>query len=71
MNLERRVKRLNQLISSNKQTDPLLEQKIAAIEAQFRNMGDQELRRIASCQTSDEFIGVSDRELLEIIGRES
>jgi hypothetical protein len=71
MSLERRIKRLNQLISSNKQTNPLLEQKIAAIEAEFRNMSDEELRKIASGEASDEFIGVSDRELLEIIARES
>lgn len=71
MNFDRRIKRLNQLISSKKQTDPLLEQKIAAIEENFRNMSDEELRRIASGEASDEFVGVSDRELLEIIARES
>lgn len=49
----------------------MLEQKIAAIETEFQNRSDEELRRITSCETSDEFISVSDRELLEIIARES
>lgn len=70
MSLESRINRLNQLISS-KQTDPELEAKIAAIQAEFAAMSDEELRVIASGEPSGEFAHMSDRELLEIIARKT
>jgi hypothetical protein len=70
MNLKSRINRLNKLISS-KQIDPLLEAKIAAIEAEFRSMTDEQLLAIVN-QGGDVpgFIqNRSNRELLEILAR--
>ena len=68
MSLESRINRLNQLISrkSSKQADPQLEAKITALQEEFRGMTDEELRRIASNETSGKFRNLTDRELWEI-----
>lgn len=70
VSLESRIDKLNQLIS-RKQTDPVLEAKMKAIQAEFAAMSDEELRAIASGEASEEFAHLSDHELLELIVRES
>ncbi len=62
--------KLNKLIFG-RQTDPQLEARMKAIEAEFVAMSDEELRALASGEPSEEFEDMSDQELLELIARES
>ena len=71
MSLKNRINRLILQANSNKQPDPQLEAKITALQEEFKNMTDDELRAIASGEFSEEFRNMSDHELLEIIARES
>jgi pyruvate dehydrogenase complex dehydrogenase (E1) component len=80
VSLENPVNRLELKASSNKQTDPKIEAKIAALQAEFAamiaTMTDEELRAIAygggeNMRDFNEFSKLSDHELWEIIARES
>lgn len=70
MSLENSISKINQLVSS-RQINPQREARMKAIEADFSKLSDEELRAIASGETSEEFRSMSDHELWEIIARES
>jgi hypothetical protein len=70
MNLKNCIDKLNRLISGKK-IEPQLKARMKAIQAEFAAMSDEELRAIASKESSEEFTGMSDEELFEIIARES
>lgn len=71
MSIKSRINRLILQANSSKQPDPQLEAKITALREEFAAMSDDELRVIASGESSEEFRGMSDRELWEIIACES
>lgn len=71
MSLKNRINRLILQANSSKQTDLQLEAKITALQEEFAAMTDDELRAIADGEGSEEFRGMSDRELWEIVARES
>ena len=71
MSLKSRINKINRLISasSSKQSDAVLKAKIEALQEEFRNMSDDELRAIADGSAPGEFQGLTDQELWEIIAR--
>ena len=73
MNLKSRVDKLELEATSSNQTNPELDAKIAALEAELRSMSDEELRVVITDgygNVNDEFSTMTDRQLWELIIRE-